>query len=75
MRNQAQLYLICSSLIQFRYTFICHVTTIAAGSAAITTAVDIFTDALLLLLRVRLHDQSSSSDEVGALLQVLQAPI
>ena len=30
---------------------------------------------LLLLLLVRLHDQSSSSDEVGGLLQVLQAPI
>ena len=29
----------------------------------------------LLLLLVRLHDQSSSSDEVGGLLQVLQAPI
>ena len=29
---------------------------------------------LLLLLLVRLHDQSSSSDEVGGLLQVLQAP-
>ena len=28
-----------------------------------------------LLLLVRLHDQSSSSDEVGGLLQVLQAPI
>jgi len=27
----------------------------------------------LLLLLVRLHDQSSSSDEVGGLLQVLQA--
>ena len=27
-----------------------------------------------LLLLVRLHDQSSSSDEVGGLLQVLQAP-
>jgi len=30
---------------------------------------------LLLLLLVRLHDQSSSSDEVGDLLQVLQAPL
>jgi len=30
---------------------------------------------ILLLLLVRLHDQSSSSDEVGGLLQVLQAPI
>jgi len=30
---------------------------------------------LLLLLLVRLHDQSRSSDEVGGLLQVLQAPI
>jgi len=29
---------------------------------------------LLLHLLVRLHDQSSSSDEVGGLLQVLQAP-
>ena len=29
----------------------------------------------LLLLLVRLHDQSSISDEVGGLLQVLQAPI
>jgi len=29
---------------------------------------------LLLLLLVRLHDQSSSSDEVGGLLQVLQGP-
>ena len=29
----------------------------------------------LLLLLVRLHDQASSSDEVGGLLQVLQAPI
>jgi len=29
----------------------------------------------LLLLLVRLHDQSSSSDEVGGLLQVLQDPI
>ena len=29
---------------------------------------------LLLLLLVSLHDQSSSSDEVGGLLQVLQAP-
>ena len=29
---------------------------------------------VLLLLLVRLHDQSSSSDEVGGLLQVLQAP-
>ena len=29
----------------------------------------------ILLLLVRLHDQSSSSDEVGGLLQVLQAPI
>ena len=28
----------------------------------------------LLLLLVRLHDQSSSSDEVGGLLQVLQSP-
>ena len=28
-----------------------------------------------LLLLVRLHDQSSSGDEVGGLLQVLQAPI
>ena len=28
----------------------------------------------LLLLLVRLHDQSSISDEVGGLLQVLQAP-
>ena len=27
-----------------------------------------------LLLLVRLHDESSSSDEVGGLLQVLQAP-
>jgi len=27
-----------------------------------------------LLLLVRLHDQSSSSDEVGGLLQVLHAP-
>ena len=27
------------------------------------------------LLLVRLHDQSNSSDEVGSLLQVLQAPI
>ena len=33
------------------------------------------TERLLLLLLVRLHDQSSSSDEVGGLLQVLQAPI
>ena len=30
---------------------------------------------LLLLLLVRPHDQSSSSDEVGGLLQVLQASI
>jgi len=30
---------------------------------------------MALLLLVRLHDQSSSSDEVGGLLQVLQAPI
>ena len=29
----------------------------------------------ILLLLVRLHDQSSSSDEVGGLLQVLQTPI
>ena len=29
----------------------------------------------LLLLLVRLHDQSSSCDEVGGLLHVLQAPI
>jgi len=29
----------------------------------------------LLLLLVRLHDQSSSSGEVGGLLQVLQSPI
>ena len=33
------------------------------------------TCSLLLLLLVRLHDQSISSDEVGGLLQVLQAPI
>ena len=32
-------------------------------------------EGLLLLLLVRLHDQSSSSDEVGGLLQVLQAPL
>ena len=30
---------------------------------------------LLFFLLVRLHDQSNSSDEVGGLLQVLQAPI
>ena len=29
----------------------------------------------LSIFIVRLHDQSSSSDEVGGLLQVLQAPI
>jgi len=32
-------------------------------------------ESLLLLLLVRLHNQSSSSDEVGGLLHVLQAPI
>jgi len=32
-------------------------------------------NSLLLLILVRLHDQSSSSDEVGGLLQVLQASI
>ena len=32
-----------------------------------------FSTYLCLLLLVRLHDQSSSSDEVGGLLQVLQA--
>ena len=35
--------------------------------------VDTFSDRILLLLLVRLHDQSSSSDAVGGLLQVLQA--
>jgi len=40
----------------------------------LSTILDNIADSLLLLL-VRLHDQSSSSDEVGGLLQVLQAPI
>ena len=35
----------------------------------------VWTNPSNLLLLVRLHDQSSSSDEVGGLLQVLQAPI
>ena len=35
--------------------------------------VDTFSDRILLLHLVRLHDQSSSSDEVVGLLQVLQA--
>ena len=39
-----------------------------------STKLHTYTDSLLLLL-VRLHDQSSSSDAVGGLLQVLQAPI
>ena len=39
-----------------------------------STSLNLGSDASLLLL-VRLHDQYSSSDEVGGLLQVLQAPI
>ena len=44
------------------------------GSLLLSCNIAMNTNLLLLLLLVRLHNQSSSSDEVGGLLQGLQAP-